>query len=401
MPSPPRPAAARDLEARLSRIEAALASNPELAEREAREILAGAPDHPMALLFQAIARRRMGDPAAAVAVLESLCRNEPNAPLPHLQLGLALRETGDDGTALTAMQRAVAVKPDFSDAWLALADLRTALGDRTGAEAAFMHYLRYSSRDPLFLQAASLIRENRAGEAEKLLREQLGHQPRDLRALFMLAELANGHSRFEDAEKLLTACLELAPGYAAARHNLAVTLMRQNKLPEALRQADRVVADDPEAADALNLRAAVLLRMLEYDDAIDVYRQILRRDPQHVTVWSNLGHTLRTVGRLDESILAYRRCIALDPSRGEAWWNLANLKTVALSDSDLDSMRAQAERSDVGQTDRVHLHFAIGKALEDRQAFAESFAQYAEGNRLRREMLRYDPDELAGHVARC
>jgi hypothetical protein len=64
-------------------------------------------------------------------------------------------------------------------------------------------------------------------------------------------------------------------------------------------------------------------------------------------------------------------------------------------------MRAALERPRLARDDRVCLHFATGRALEQRGEFEDSFGHYAAGNRLRRESLRYDPDDLTRHVARC
>ena len=50
--------------------------------------------------------------------------------------------------------------------------------------------------------------------------------------------------------------------------------------------------------------------------------------------------------------------------------------------------------------DRLHLHFALGKALEDRGEAAAAFASYAEGNRLRRAQIHYDGEEISTHVRR-
>ena len=61
----------RVLRARLSLIEQSLGQDPALAEARAAELLAAFPGHPMALLFRGIARRLMGDPAAAIEVLLS------------------------------------------------------------------------------------------------------------------------------------------------------------------------------------------------------------------------------------------------------------------------------------------------------------------------------------------
>jgi len=54
----------------------------------------------------------------------------------------------------------------------------------------------------------------------------------------------------------------------------------------------------------------------------------------------------------------------------------------------------------LSEEDRFHLHFALGKALEDRGRAEPAFAHYAEGNRLRRAGIDYDPEEISGHVRR-
>jgi tetratricopeptide (TPR) repeat protein len=109
---------------------------------------------------------------------------------------------------------------------------------------------------------------------------------------------------------------------------------------------------------------------------------------------------LKTVGRRDDSIAAYRKAIELAPQFGEPYWSLANLKTFRVSDTELESMLAQLGRTDLDPRDRLHFHFAIGKSLEDRREFAESFRHYAEGNKLRLERSPYDNEALAEHVKR-
>jgi hypothetical protein len=63
-------------------------------------------------------------------------------------------------------------------------------------------------------------------------------------------------------------------------------------------------------------------------------------------------------------------------------------------------MRSQLARSDLSADDRLHLHFALGKALEDAEQFAASFAHYAEANRLRRATIAYDATATTEYVRR-
>jgi tetratricopeptide (TPR) repeat protein len=216
----------------------------------------------------------------------------------------------------------------------------------------------------------------------------------------MLAEIASRIGRYTDAENLLTRCLELAPGFKAARHNYAVVLHRNNKPVEALAQIDELLAAEPRSPSFRNLRATVLARIGEYDEAIRLYEQLLREYPLHGKVWLSYGHALKTAGRQDDSIAAYRKSIELEPRLGEAYWSLANLKTFRFDDADVAAMRTQLECSDLTQEDRFHFHFSLGKAAEDSMDYAESFRHYAEGNRLRKEVVPYDSATVTGNVRR-
>src|SRR6185437_11138032 len=129
----------------------------------------------------------------------------------------------------------------------------------------------------------------------------------------------------------------------------------------------------PNSPSYRTLRAAVLVRIGEYHAAIKSYEVLLREQPAFPKAWMSYGHALKTVGRQDDSIAAYRKSIALLPKLGESYWSLANLKTFRFTDADIEAMRQQLARADLAAEDRYHLEFALGKALEDKSAFAESF----------------------------
>ncbi len=253
-------------------------------------------------------------------------------------------------------------------------------------------------RDPRLLEAALALHDNRLNEAEPLLRMHLKQNPFDVAAIRMLAELAGRIGRLSDAEVLLRRAVELAPNFLTARSNLATVLYRQTKTSEALAELDALLAIDPENAGNTNLKAAALGRIGEYDEAVALYGDVLARHPDQPKIWMSYGHVLKTVGRQADSIDAYRRAISLLPSLGEVWWSLANLKTFSFDDDDIAAMEAALDRPDTALDDRFHMHFALGKALEDRKDAARSFMHYDEGNRLRRSTLDYKASETTRQV---
>ena len=110
------------------------------------------------------------------------------------------------------------------------------------------------------------------------------------------------------------------------------------------------------------------------------------------------GHALKTVGRQDDGVAAYRRALALRAELGEAWWSLANLKTVRLDQSDIATMESALQTAGLADDDRLHLHFALGKAFEDAGNAACSFDHYAQGNALRSAQIGYDSGRIVRQV---
>jgi tetratricopeptide (TPR) repeat protein len=377
-----------------------LATNPELAGEQATEILKVVHNHPMALLVLGASHSARGNAQQAVEILGPLARANLNWALAHLELGIALGRVGRGEHAVKALQRAVALKPDLPQAWLALGDHLSAMGDAQAADAAYSNHIKFSTRDPELLTAAAALYENRLPEAETLLRAHLKKAPTDVAAMRMLAELAVRIGREEDAENLLVRCLELAPSFHAARQNYALVLFRANKPEQALEEITALLAIDPANPSYRNLKAVILSRLGDYEQAIDIYAALLREYPNNPKVWLSYGHGLKTAGHLERSIEAYRKSIALDPAFGEAYWSLANLKTFRFDDNDVAAMRRQLERPDLAVENRYHFDFALGKAMEDAGDYAPSFAHYEQGNALRRTVIFYSAEDITTRVRR-
>jgi len=391
------------LEAAINQAAKLLASNPSLAAEKAREILRASPKHPLATLLLGMAQRNLGAIDTAVEILEPLAGAHPQWAPAQYELGVTFGLAGHAEAAVAALRRAVRLRPDIGEAWRLIADHLFELGDPAGADLAHANHLAVSTRDPRLLTPAAALCEGRTAEAETLLRAHLEQYPADAAALRMLAESVARIGRDGDAEALLARCLAVAPGFTAARYNFAVVLVKQNKTAEALAEIGKLLAVEPMNPSYLNLQANALTKIGEFDQAIDAFAAVLANYPSNAKIWLAYGHALKTAGHRGDCITAYRRSIELAPALGEAYWSLANLKTFRFASGDIDAMRAQLARPDLAGEDRLHFHFALGKALEDSKEYPDSFAQYAEGNRVRRAGLppgSYVPDETSAYVRR-
>ncbi len=253
-------------------------------------------------------------------------------------------------------------------------------------------------RNPQLMAAALALAEHRLPDAEPLLRAHLKAQPTDVAAIRLMAELAARVGRLKDSEALLRRALELAPGFGTARANLATILYKQNRFGEAVAELDSVIAGGGNNPAQESLKAAALGRIGGYDEAVGLYKQLTVRFPDHAKLWMSYGHMLKTVGDQEASVAAYRKALDVEPTLGEVYWSLANLKTVRFSGEDVAAMESALANETLAHEDRFHLHFALGKAYEERQDHQNAFAHYAKGNAQRSAELEHDPATVTAHV---
>ncbi|MDH5622728.1 MAG: sulfotransferase, partial [Gammaproteobacteria bacterium] len=227
-------------------------------------------------------------------------------------------------------------------------------------------------------------------KAEQLTREVLKKDPVDIIAIRMLAAIGIELGRWDDAINLLERCLELAPEFHLARQNLAVALSRRQRLDEALAEIEKLLLAEPNNPNYRLLKGSFLVRKGDHEPALKLYEEFLRTYPRQAGAHMNYGHTLKTVGKLDEAISEYRTAIELRPQTGEAYFSLANLKTFRFTDADIAAMQAEIDEQGGDPDDQSHLLFALGKAMEDRKKFDESFDYYLRGNTLRSQHHRYN-----------
>ena len=383
-----RPAPACAIEAAA----AMLAADPDGAEARARAILAVSPGDPRARLVLASALRRRGDAAGALALLEPLGRAYPRAANTQYELGAARAALDDRAGAIAALRQAVALNREIPLAWRTLGDVLFKAGDMKGADAAYAEHQRACVQDPALKAAADALAQDRPAEAEARLRAHLSSRPPDPVALQMLGEALGRLDRLAEAQAVLEQSLRLDPGFDGARFTYATLLFQQQKAAEAAPHVRRLLAASPRDPAYRNLLAACLSLVGDLDEVDQLYRELLAEYPLQPRLWLNHGHALRTVGRLEAAVAAFRRCLALAPDMADAYWGLANLKVADLSDAEVQAMGDLLAQGGLRELDRLHLHFALGKALEDRGAYARSFEAYSAGAALRRRGSNYSAD---------
>ena len=367
---------------------------------EARHLQAASPDSREIVLLEAISLRHLGQIDDALAVLKRLEERYPRYSLLHEERGLCHVARKDAPRALKSLLLAVDINPALPLSWRMLEGVYRISGDRTNAANAADQVATLKHLPPEVVTATSLFSDGDLDRSEAMIRAFLIRNGNYPDAMRLLARIGMVREIFDDAEILLEAALALAPHYHAARLNYAQVLVQRHKYGLARTQIEKLLATDPSALEYRRIAATVAVGLGEHQKAIDIYQDLLKETPNAPDVHLWMAHALKTTDRVAEAVTAYRAAATARPDFGDAYWSLANLKTYRFLDQEIERMRACESSPSTALVDRYHLCFALGKALEDRGDFAESWIYYARGNGLKREESRYRAEIIEANTIR-
>ena len=249
---------------------------------------------------------------------------------------------------------------------------------------------------PQLNKAEIELSRGRFDAASALVIQHLRQHQNEPRGLALLGELAMKQGAFLQAERFFRQAMAAGPTSPDVQRGFAMVLMRQERLGDALEAFNFL---EPHVRDPQfrGLKGQILDKLGRNDEAIGHYEKLLAENPDSTSLLIPYGHVLRAAGRTGDAIDAYRRAVTAEVERGEAWWGLAAIKSKVLTDEDIKAIR-KGLRSAVDINNIIPLHFALARALHDRQRFEEAFKHYAEGNRLHASTINYESGELTKEV---
>jgi tetratricopeptide (TPR) repeat protein len=406
-----RPSASSPIELEVGRIRELSKGRRRCEALAAAEVLAAAEPQNRDVLYLIAANQRcLNRIHEALATSQRLEQQHPRFSLLYQERGYCYTALRDAPRAIDAFLRAVDINPALAASWSMLERLYRMTGDVRNAATAAERVSTLKHLPPEVVQAGSLFSDGELSAAENILRTYLLKSGDDVEALRLLARIEHQRDVLDDAELLLEAALKLAPNYLAARLDHVRVLIDRQKYLRAREEIDTLLRLEPGNRDYLSLYAAACVGLGEHESAIALYRQLLAASPRsahlHVSadLHVSLGHSLQAVGRRKEATESYQMAAAARPSFGDAWWSLANLKTYRFSQNDIAHMRAEEAAPAAHPVDRYHLCFALGKAFEDRNEYAESWQFYERGNALKRAeaaTIRTSPKRTRASRSRC
>jgi tetratricopeptide (TPR) repeat protein len=313
--------------------------------------------------------------------------------------GNALYGAGDYPHAVEAYRSALALNVSLLECWQKYTDCLSRIGRHDLAAEAQRTARQIQALPAEVLSAHNDLAEGNIDRAESTIRAFLQQHGIHVEGMRVMALIAARRDVLDVAEELLAQVVQRAPKHFTARAEYVAVLNRLQRYADALPHVELALRAHPESRDYRLLYAQTVAGLNRYQEVIDTHQSLLAGAAHPAAHYLAMGHARRGLGLIDQAIVDYRRAIGAQATFGEAWWSLANLKVYRFTPDEQRALQQALGSAHLSEEDRIGLHFAYAKSLEDEQRFDESLEQYHRGNSLKAELAPYLPDVLERIVA--
>jgi predicted O-linked N-acetylglucosamine transferase (SPINDLY family) len=217
-------------------------------------------------------------------------------------------------------RRAIALRPDHSDAHINLGNVLLSQGK---LDEAVLHY-----------QTALRINPNNAGalcslgnalsslgnhdEATANYQAALRLNPNLVEAYYNLGNSQMAQRKYDDAMDSFSRAIHLNPNYAAAYNNLGNAHKECGDISAALENYKTAVRLQPDFARAHNNLAIVLKEQGLLQEAHDAVQHALRVQPDFAEALFTLGNIHMEQGNVEDGIACFKKILIIEPNYPEA-----------------------------------------------------------------------------------
>jgi tetratricopeptide (TPR) repeat protein len=260
-----------------------------LAQAEAllTSILREIPNDSDALQLLGLVAKQRGDLDGAEAYFRQSLTTNSAQPAVWNNLGNLLRSRGRLREATLAYDRAIALQPDYGDAWANLGLARSSLEQYEKSLEAFKRALLYGSKPDWILSgmASALYRLERLGEAEACAREAVSKNPKNLSALEILGNVLRSLGKNTQAKEVFHGALRQAPEDQRRRLALAGACYDLGEIEESEAQVRRILAVEPDNIEALRMMSLLLVSTGRSGELKAFFEDLINRNPVSEELW--------------------------------------------------------------------------------------------------------------------
>ncbi len=302
-------------------------------------------------------------------------RSSENDADRQFEIGNRFYDQGKLGEAIVAYQKALALKPNFSQALYNLAKTHQEMGNH---EQAVRSYEQTVEVDPsrfeaLFNLATVYQDQGNFERAANYYRLALERQPDFFAAHNNLGSALLEIGQRDEAVRCFETTIQLNPQYAEAHYNLGRARLALEQLDQAAQCFQSALVLKPDYFQAYHNLGLTRHKQGRFNEAIQYYQEALRLKPDYVLAYYNLGNVFLDQEKIEDMILCYRKALQFSSSDAEACHRLGKLHYLTGKIEEAEYFYRQAIRL---QADFAEAHFDRAVVLLTKGDFAEGWKEY-------------------------
>jgi superkiller protein 3 len=336
-------------------------------------------------------------------------------PISYNNRGMGLLERGDYQQAIEYFEKALRLRPNFSEAHYNLAVAYTQTKDYTRA---IQEYIKTRELNPSYIKArfnlAILYYDELQmfEEAAKELKEILRISPDYMKAKELLDRISLDYSatalnlglgyleknQYQQAEEQFNKVLEIKPDFVVAKYNLALLYLKDSRAGEAKLKLEEIIRENPSFVLAYRQLGSIYFDEGNYAQAARFYREVVNLKPNDLQAHNDLAQTYAKLEDYDQAIKEFQSALLIEPSHLNVLYSLASTYR---DKGDYQSAifyykKLQGLSPDYPfvHTELAGIYGKLGMETEEKQQAREAIDEY-------RKYLISHPDDLVslGHLA--
>lgn len=264
---------------------------------------------------------------AAAQGYQEILKQQPEHPDALNLLGVLCSQRKDYAKALSWLLKAIAAKPEFSDAWLNLAKTLSSTHRLREAVGACDVVLRMEPQhaEALATQARTLRKLNQFDAALESARACLAIQADSLEMGRIETACLVALKRFDEAGLCFAHWLAKSKNDEALSNDYAMLLVQLGRTQEAIARLEALAGLPKPFLPACSNLGNLLYDQGDHQRALALHQTVVDSNPKLYAGWLNYGNVLQKHERLKEARQALEVAVRLKPDRSEAYVNLASI----------------------------------------------------------------------------
>ena len=276
-------------------------------------------------------------------------------------LGICMASQDKTQESIKQFKEAINLKPDFFEAHFNLGNALTNLGEPNKAIICY--------------------------------KEAIKIKPDYSDAFNNLANVLIELEKTKEAIQYLNQAIKIKPDLAMAYYNLGRCYKKLNQNEEAIKNYKESIKIQPNLAMSYNNIGVIFKSIGKIEEAIRYYKKASELKPDFSEAFNNLGGTLMGLGKFDDAINYINKAISINPNLMEAHRHLSLIIKYNINHPHLNLMKKEINKKNITDEQKIHLSFAIGKALEDSHDYKNAFKHLYNANKLKRRSINYSIDD--------